>query len=162
MQNARELLSHSLLHGSWDKVLESLCDRLIAQKTKLRGDRRGGFKETTTCDRNLNTPATTYKVQNRVSTNLKKAILSRDQCCQWKDPRTGKQCASSWQLQVDHRRPQWTRGLHKAGNLHQDQNLHQAENLQILCGQHNRLKYQQEARIRRKVIRPLGIDPCSG
>ena len=38
LQKARELLSHSLPHGNWDQVLERLCDRLIHQKTKIRGE----------------------------------------------------------------------------------------------------------------------------
>jgi hypothetical protein len=40
-------------------------------------------------------------------------------------------------LQVDHIQPQWAAGSH-----HPD-------NLQILCGPHNRLKYQKEAGLQR-------------
>lgn len=63
----------------------------------------------------------------------RKIILQRDVCCQYKDSKTGRQCRSTFGLQVDHRTSQWAGGNHSI------------ENLQILCGRHNRFKYRQEA-----------------
>lgn len=66
----------------------------------------------------------------------KRAIFQRDQCCQWKNPRTGQICGSKFQLQIDHKRPLWAEG----------QDL--PENLQLLCSGHNQLKYRRQAGIR--------------
>jgi hypothetical protein len=186
MQTARELLSHSLPSGSWDEMLESLCDRLIEQKLKgkqakgkdkmksqsQRKDPRESCEQSQDQSHRAELPnsqssgkdseqsqsqsygtefgngqncgkddrQSPLKVEppaSRVRASVKKMILRRDQCCQWRNPRSGKKCASKWQLQVDHLQPKWAAGSH-----HPD-------NLQILCGPHNRLKYQKEAGLQR-------------
>lgn len=83
------------------------------------------------------------KAKPRASTkNLteakKKFVRQQDECCQQKDPHTGKICGSKFNLQVDHRHSLWAGGTHKI------------ENLQMLCAVHNRLKYEREAGIRRR------------
>src|SRR5690606_33510640 len=77
------------------------------------------------------------KPNNKTLTpKTRKAILQRDQVCQYRSAHTGKICGSRWHLQVDHKQPKWAGGNH-------DQ-----ENLQVLCGQHNRRKYQKEAGVK--------------
>lgn len=66
------------------------------------------------------------------SNRIKKQTLAQQKCCQYKDPRTGRQCRSLWFLQVDHKHAKWA-----GGDSSQ-------ENAQILCGAHNRRKYHQE------------------
>jgi 5-methylcytosine-specific restriction endonuclease McrA len=73
-----------------------------------------------------------------VPRSVRAQVFTRDQQCQWQDSKTGKRCSSRHQLQVDHRRPQWADGDHTL------------ENLQVLCGVHNRQKYQQETGLRFK------------
>ncbi|WP_413293748.1 HNH endonuclease [Bdellovibrio sp. HCB185ZH] len=69
-------------------------------------------------------------------------ILNRDKCCQYKDKRTGRQCRSTYGLQVDHIVPRWSGGSHAP------------ENLQVLCGTHNNHKYRSEAGIKlRRAVR---------
>lgn len=67
-----------------------------------------------------------------VPASIKRDIIKRDQCCQWRDARTGEKCESTFQLQVDHIKSVCIGG----GN--------EAENLQLLCAAHNRWKYRQE------------------
>jgi hypothetical protein len=165
LQTARELLSHSLPSGSWDEMLESLCDRLIAQKLKGKEANKDKVKGQSqiqgpraNCEQSQSqdqshraeltknqssgkdseqSPLQLEPTASRVRASVKKMILRRDQCCQWQDPQSGKKCTSKWQLQVDHLQPKWASGSH-----HPD-------NLQILCGPHNRLKYQKEAGLQR-------------
>lgn len=125
LQRMRELLSNSLPDGSWDQVFEHVADKVIEKsKTSTR-------KKTST---SLETPA---PHATRLSPQLKKRILLRDQCCQYQDPRSGRQCTSRWKLQVDHVQPLWADGGHTP------------ENLRVLCGNHNREVYRQQAGLRR-------------
>ena len=71
-----------------------------------------------------------------LTAKTRRFVLQRDSCCQYKDPRTGRQCGSTFGLQVDHRTSQWAGGIHTL------------ENLQALCRTHNRFKYQKEAGLR--------------
>lgn len=65
----------------------------------------------------------------------RRLILQRDACCQYRDPRTGKICQSTYGLQIDHKTSRWIGGGHEARNL------------QVLCGRHNRYKYFKESGI---------------
>ena len=66
-------------------------------------------------------------------THIRKFVMNRDRCCQFKDPRTGEICGSTRFLQVDHLQPVWAGGTNDIGNL------------QVLCAQHNQFKYMQES-----------------
>ena len=68
----------------------------------------------------------------KISARDRRAVFQRDRCCQWREGDSGTVCASKYQCQIDHIHPLWAGG---ANNL---------ENLQLLCGVHNRLKYEQE------------------
>lgn len=154
IQRAQELLSHSLPSGDLVQFLEFVSERIIKQKTSLRNKKedvknesRSGWKKEKaketkkemkqnykSMDHNISEhePGFTATVAVRASTY--KNILMEQKCCQFKDA-TGKQCNSRWHLQVDHIQPRWAGG----GN--------EIENLQILCAQHNRLKYRKESRL---------------
>ena len=77
-----------------------------------------------------------HRSNKTLTCKTRKFILQRDSCCQYKDPKTGRQCRSTFGLQVDHRTSQWAGGNHSL------------ENLQTLCRTHNRFKYQKEAGLR--------------
>ncbi|MGZ3771263.1 MAG: HNH endonuclease [Bdellovibrio sp.] len=75
-------------------------------------------------------------VNKTLTPKTRKAVLSRDLCCQFKDHKTSRQCKSTFALQVDHKTSRWAGGDHSV------------ENLQVLCFQHNQLKYQRESKVR--------------
>ena len=69
--------------------------------------------------------------------SLKRQVLQRDGCCQYKDRKSGKMCGSKWNLQVDHIRPRWAGGSNELSNL------------RAVCANHNQELYRQQAGIRR-------------
>ncbi len=124
---AQELLSHLLTSDNLPEFLELVSDKIIKQKAGVR------FKEQST-----ESSTATVAVNNRaIPLPIRKKEMLSQKCCQFKD-KEGNQCQSRWQLQVDHIRPRWAGGSNEI------------ENLQILCSQHNRLKYRKEAGIEMK------------
>jgi hypothetical protein len=85
LQTMKDLLPSG--SGDWSEVLEYLADKVIAQKTKAKTEPK---------------PA-----QKRINISMRKHILNRDQCCQYKDPVTNKICGSRKHLQIDHIEPLW-------------------------------------------------------
>jgi 5-methylcytosine-specific restriction endonuclease McrA len=79
-------------------------------------------------------------IENRayIPVEISKQIFRRDQYCQYRDNKSGRKCASKWQLQIDHIKPVWAGG---------DNSL---SNLQLLCAGHNQNKYKKQAGIVRK------------
>jgi hypothetical protein len=112
LNQMRELISHSVPHGSWNQVLEFVAERVINSKTKARSPEGNSFSV------------------------LRKRVLQRDRCCQYRDPKTQRHCASVWRLQVDHIRPRWAGGQDEISNL------------RALCGKHNRELYREQSGIR--------------
>ena len=66
----------------------------------------------------------------------RREIIQRDRCCQFKDPKTGKICGTTFALTVDHKQSQWANGNHRP------------DNLQAMCASHNQLKYRIESNLR--------------
>jgi hypothetical protein len=150
VQQMRDLISHSLPHGSaWDQALEYVANRVIQSKTKSK-TKSGTLTPSALRKKEIvelqpeptpTTPTTpTTPPAPRASPSisvLRKKILTRDQKCQARNSHTGRICGSTWRLQVDHIQPRWANG--------QDED----SNLQALCAFHNRQKYEREAGIRR-------------
>lgn len=120
LMQAKDLLSH-IGNGNAEEIITNLC-----QKEIQRRHPRAKLPDLI---------MTVSKPES--ATNLRRKIFHNDQCCQYKDPLTGKTCGSKFQLQIDHRIPKWAGGRDSEANL------------QLLCGAHNRFKYQQEAGIRK-------------
>ncbi len=122
----RDLISHSLPHGSWDQVLEHVADKVIASKTKVQNQK-------------IEKKSQPVKAAGPSQTTslylLRKAVLKRDRCCQYRDQKTRKLCTSTWQLQIDHIKPRWAGGKDELANL------------RVLCGQHNRQLYRWQSGI---------------
>ena len=66
-----------------------------------------------------------------VTPRLRREIFGRDQCCQFKNPQTGRVCGSRHFLEVDHVRPKFVDGPNTP------------DNLRIYCSVHNKYRYQQ-------------------
>ena len=77
-----------------------------------------------------------FKVNKTITPKIRREIIKRDICCQFKNAQTGKVCGSTFGLEIDHRKPRWASG----GN--------EKWNLQALCRAHNNFKYKNEANLR--------------
>jgi hypothetical protein len=118
----RDLAASELLTENQDASLASVVGHLakcflILKKKTL------GRSELAFADKKLNKTLTPKTRAN---------ILHRDQCCQFRDPLTGKVCGSTFNLEIDHKRPRWAQGSHAPNNL------------QVLCRAHNNHKYRAE------------------
>ncbi len=76
-------------------------------------------------------------VQKQNQKSIKNQVRQRDQCCQYRDPKTNRQCGSKWSLELDHVKPRWAGGLDEI------------KNYRLLCANHNKERYRQQAGIRR-------------
>lgn len=140
LQKAKELLSHSVPTGDLASLLEYLSDKVIQQKTRSRTS----TVEVKTGIPDYELPRTAENKRRKMSAVSPRTIpatirknLFRDQnCCQYRDNKTDKQCSSRWQLQVDHIQPVWAGGSNHPSNL------------RLLCGAHNRHAYRQQSHIR--------------
>ncbi|MGZ3768291.1 MAG: HNH endonuclease [Bdellovibrio sp.] len=135
--------------SSLGSLIEALADQYLAKKMKPKADISPAKTKTKTKTRDTKNAVilatktvseTERVIKSRVNNTLtpktRKAILSRDLCCQFKDRKTGRQCRSTYSLQVDHKTSLWASGDHSI------------ENLQVLCFYHNQFKYQKESKIR--------------
>jgi 5-methylcytosine-specific restriction endonuclease McrA len=120
LQQAQDLLSHALPNQDIASFLEYVADKIIKQKTLIKPK----------------TTATMAVKSGSLSVTTKKALLAQQPCCQFKNPDTGKTCTSTRFLQIDHLIPRWAGGSDDISNL------------QVLCAQHNNLKYRKEAGIK--------------
>ncbi|UOF02729.1 HNH endonuclease [Bdellovibrio reynosensis] len=164
LMQCKDLAAHILLEGngsvSMTDVIEFLANHYLDKKIKKTKNK--SVKQTAKVDRPLENqvvprnphspcssqepksskPAiiTTETVVERksVTPKLRRLIFQRDKCCQYVDLKSGKQCKSTFALQVDHRMSKWAGG----GN--------HLNNLQLLCAQHNRNKYISEAGLRKR------------
>lgn len=153
----RELLSNSLPDGSWDRVLEFVSDKIIAQKQiSLKRVNKGnmkndifGSKGDCDTDRNkndvkniansngsqvdgINIDVNSRSEREYISMAVKREVFNRDRSCQFHDKVSGQKCTSTWQLNLDHIKPVWAGGTNDVANL------------RVLCGSHNRVIYKQQ------------------
>lgn len=133
LQQAKELLSHTVPTGDLVDLIEYLSEKVIQQK--LAPSKQQALVVSTTTTQPTAQPTATVAVKT-LSTAVRKQLFKKQDCCQYTDPKTKNKCGSRWQLQIDHLRPQWADGDHKP------------ENLQVLCAAHNRLRYREQAGIR--------------
>ncbi len=112
---------------------KSSCDNKISIPSSLLS-RRNQHKMAVELNQSFKSVDSELDSKTKMITQkTRRKILNEFQCCQYKDPITGRVCRSRWFLQIDHAQPQWF-GVN-----------HSPENLQILCGAHNRHKYLQES-----------------
>jgi hypothetical protein len=127
IKNAQELLSHKT-GGTLKATFLELAKKAI-QDAKPKS--RISFQT-------INSSTATVAVKSQsaikalktVTPRLKKFILTKDLCCQFKDSRTGRLCGSKFFLEVDHIQPKYLNGTNAAGNL------------RALCKNHNLYRYR--------------------
>ncbi|WP_374074244.1 HNH endonuclease [Bdellovibrio bacteriovorus] len=84
-------------------------------------------------DKNENKESNINKANKTLTPKTRQIILKRDTCCQYRDPKTGRMCQSTYALQTDHKTSRWSGGRHEL------------QNLRALCRRHNQYKYKKEA-----------------
>ncbi|HWU44617.1 MAG TPA: HNH endonuclease signature motif containing protein, partial [Bdellovibrio sp.] len=169
LMKCKDLASHTLLQQQGDVSMNALFEFLADQyletvpskkrettnskitsskiaSSKVADSKNGENAKVTSalalsCSENFGTMKSEEKLEDRrklktLTPKTRREILRRDQCCQYRDKTTGKQCKSTFLLQVDHKTPRWANGNNDAINL------------QILCAQHNGMKYRNEAGLR--------------
>ncbi len=114
IENAKNVISHSVSSGELTDVL-GYCVRFTVAK------------------KDLSVPSMEVKPRQSqgISRAARRFVFQRDKTCRHRHA-DGSFCESRYQLQVDHIISLWKGGSHNV------------ENLQLLCGLHNRLKYEQE------------------
>jgi hypothetical protein len=146
LQRIKDLLSHSMPEAGFAEVIAHLAKSYL-----VREDRKGyeERKDKRRCDeqkslhksphdwgRHGNAPFSRCGGNNKsrdraakanLTPRVRKQILARDGACTYKDPRTGKTCGSTYQLQIDHIYPKALGGADRESNL------------RILCRKHNLL-----------------------
>lgn len=105
LEKAKELLAHTLPHANFADTIYHLAKQLIEKRTKFTS------------------AAEVTKAQ------IRRRVFARDKVCQYRNPSTGKLCASTRYLQIDHIHPKWAGGNDKI------------ENLRLLCANHNRYRF---------------------
>jgi hypothetical protein len=125
IQKAQGLVAHAVNSNDLLDFLNYVADRVIKQKTQPKAKAAKAAKTTRTAE------------TAQFSQRNKKMALQKSNCCEYQNPLTKKVCGSTWYLQVDHRTSVWAGGNGKI------------ENSQILCAEHNQLKYRNEASLRR-------------
>jgi hypothetical protein len=171
LEQVQDLVSHQVPEKKWADVITLLAQKEMDRKTKIfrpskiekmskkfyvdeRVKRNWeekmteqvkiteGVKTTEHAKRNelvnLTVSVKTEKgsetgaARKAIRPNLRKAIFNQHPGCAYTDPTTGKICASTRFSQIDHRQSVWAGGQNEP------------KNLQVLCAQHNRLKYRKE------------------
>jgi hypothetical protein len=151
LEKVQDLVSHQVPEKKWAEVISLLAQKEVDRKTKiLRASKVAKIEAmaelTTESNSELNSELESESVtradkaasgqsflRKAIRPNLRKAVFNQHQGCGYTDPATGKVCASTRFSQIDHRHSVWAGGQNGQ------------ENLQVLCAQHNRLKYQKEA-----------------
>lgn len=112
---AKDVLSHSIPSGELSKVITYLSDFTLSKKDAA----------------SLPSREVKPRQSQIVSRAARRYVFQRDKSCRHRDA-DGRFCESRYQLQVDHIQSKSAGG----GN--------QVENLQLLCGVHNRYKFELE------------------
>jgi hypothetical protein len=123
LEKAKDLLSHVCPEGSWAEVISTLASKF---NKKLESNSAEKLTPSVRAA-GMTSPA---KPLNRsyISIHKKRFLLQKAKdCCEFVDVKSGKRCASKYQLQIDHRHP-------KARGGSDD-----VENLRVLCRTHNLL-----------------------
>lgn len=124
-------------------TIDRIADEHLNSKNLIRPNKKGNRTDKsndvtskTSADSEIPTQHNTVQVPERVNKTLtpktRALVLQREDCCSFKDPKTGRVCGTRFILQTDHKRSRRLGGNHSLGNL------------QTLCARHNRFKFEVE------------------
>ncbi|WP_374079163.1 HNH endonuclease [Bdellovibrio bacteriovorus] len=138
---AAHLLEQNHLDSSWASLFEVLADQYLQKRTGISSKTLTPCRTTADVesdnnaknDKNKNKENNINNFNKTLTPKTRQMILKRDTCCQYRDPKTGRQCQSTYALQADHKTSRWSGGTHEP------------QNLQSLCRRHNQYKYKKEA-----------------
>ncbi|MFM6927769.1 MAG: HNH endonuclease [Bdellovibrio sp.] len=133
LKKAQDLIAHAVPEKKWAETMTYLAQKEIHRRTEVKISKKRSEISKSENGIKASSKFSTKPSRKPLSTALKKLILNRDKCCQYKDNVTGKTCGSTRFLQNDHRQSVWAGGSDEISNL------------QMLCAQHNRYKYQKES-----------------
>jgi hypothetical protein len=119
IEHAKDVVSHSVPSGELTEIF-AYCSRFTAAK-----------KDRSQNDQPLPSMEVKLRQSRGVSRAARRFVFQRDKSCRQRHA-DGSFCESRYQLQVDHILSRWKGGSNTV------------ENLQLLCGLHNREKYEQE------------------
>jgi 5-methylcytosine-specific restriction endonuclease McrA len=137
IKRAQSLLSHQLFSPKYSELVMFLVRDTIKRKDPLQRAYRANPANQKSTPASVHTQhqnaSTSSRPSRYIQTSKSTSVHERDKTCRWKDPKTQTVCDSTFQLQIDHINPLWAGGTNDF------------ENLQLLCGVHNRLKYELES-----------------
>lgn len=153
LEQAQNMISHSVPNKNWADTISYLAKKEISRRSKkhlsaMDSNAAVAVKNeeiiaTTTQqvpllkndkaieEKSLDLQAHSMKKRRAIPLSIRKKLLHPQATCDYVS-QTGKRCLNARFLQIDHIKS-WSRG-----------GSDQLENLQVLCGIHNRLKYQAE------------------
>ena len=134
LQRAQALLSSAVPTKDVVSFIEYVSDKIIKQRASA-DERINQKKETKPFSKKVARARVAIPAKTFSLPMWKRQAHTKQSCCQYKDPVTGKICGSQRFLQVDHKTSRWANGSNST------------DNLQILCAGHNGLKYRLEAGI---------------
>ena len=135
LQQAQNMISHTVVGQDWAEALTYLAKREVKRRTSVREtSSANSFGVSEVAAVAAVSPKNQFNSTNKrraLPMAVRKALLNGNATCAYKDA-NGKRCESRRFLQIDHVQS-WSRG-----------GTNDPENLQVLCGVHNRLKFQFE------------------
>lgn len=137
LEQVQNLTAHAVPEKKWSELIAYFAQKEVQRRTAVKKrNAAASVAEVKVLGQDSKYLAKENKLKKfarkPIKEKLKKIILRKQPCCQFKDPESGKICGSARFLQIDHIQSVSAGG----GNEY--------ENLQILCAQHNRYKYQVE------------------
>jgi hypothetical protein len=115
LQRCQELLAHKNPSGDLAQVVTEACSQLLKKQDPLAKPQVTSAAE-----------VIVRKGRYAIKPLVRRKIFQRDQCCQYIDPDSGRQCGSRFQLEIDH-----IQMISRGGT-------NSTENLRVLCGNHNK------------------------
>ncbi len=171
LEQVHAMLSHAVPEKNWASLISYLAQKEISRRTggkTPKSESKYAKRETETSQREIKSllretkpsqsemgaftsvaetnsgdsgiitckAQTLPRQRKAIARKLKQQLLLKDTSCSYRDLQTGKTCSSRHFLQIDH-----IKSISSGGN-------NEPENLQVLCGKHNRYKYEREASCR--------------